>query len=74
MAFHNGKPGNPKGYVLVLDPNGNVIARLPMPERALPPTNLGFGRGADAGSLYVTNLAQWRLYRIKTVRRGLYWD
>jgi hypothetical protein len=40
----------------------------------LRPTNLGFGRGADASSLYVTNLYQWRLLRIKTVRRGHYFD
>jgi gluconolactonase len=73
VAMHNGNPANPKGYLVVLDPNGKEIARPPMPERSLP-TNVGFGRGSDSGSLYVTNLAQWRLFRTKTVRRGLYWD
>ena len=30
-------------------------------------------RGADAGSLYVTTLFRWRLFRMDTNRRGHYW-
>ena len=72
-AFHNANPKDPKGYVVVFDPQGRVIEKITVPERALP-TNLGFGRGTDDNSLYLTNLGQWRLWRIQTVRRGLYWD
>jgi carbamoyltransferase len=36
-------------------------------------TAFGFGRGADAGSLYVTTLFKWRLFRMDTNRRGHYW-
>ncbi len=72
-ALHNANPKDPKGYVVVLDPQGRVIEKITVPERSLP-TNLGFGRGTDDNSLYLTNLGQWRLWRIQTVRRGLYWD
>ena len=73
VAFHNGNPKAPRGDVVVLSAEGRLIEKLPLPENALP-SNLGFGRAGDANSLYMTNLAQWRLFRIKTVRRGLYWD
>jgi gluconolactonase len=73
VAFHNANPKAPKGDVVVLGPDGRLVERLPLPEGTLP-SNLGFGRGTDANSLYMTNLAQWRLFRIKTTRRGLYWD
>jgi hypothetical protein len=33
---------------------------------------LGFGRGADNGSLYATTLFKCRLFRIDTVQRGHY--
>jgi gluconolactonase len=73
VTMHNSNPANPKGYIVVIDPQGRVIERITPPERSLP-TNLGFGRGTDDNSLYLTNLVQWRLWRIQTVRRGLYWD
>jgi len=72
-AFHNANRKDPKGYVVVLDPQGQVIEKIAVPEGSLP-TNLGFGRGTDDNSLYLTNLGQWFLWRIQTVRRGLYWD
>jgi hypothetical protein len=37
-------------------------------------TNLGFGRGNDANSLYLTAAYPWRLFRINTVKRGLYFE
>ncbi len=73
VTFHNANPKAPKGDVVVLDKDGKLVERLPLPPGTLP-SNLGFGRGADAHSLYMTNLAQWRLFRIQTTRRGLYWD
>ena len=72
-TFHNSNPKDPKGYIVVIDPEGRVIERITTPERSLP-TNVGFGRGTDENSLYLTNLGEWRLWRIQTVRRGLYWD
>jgi len=72
-TFHNANPVNPKGYAIVFDPEGRVIERITTPEGSLP-SNLGFGRGTDDNSLYLTTLVQWRLYRIQTVRRGLYRD
>ncbi len=73
VTFHNANPKDPKGYIVIFDPKGRLIDRIPIPEKALP-TNLGFGRGTDNNSLYLTNLVQWRLWRIQTLRRGLYWD
>jgi gluconolactonase len=73
VVLHNANPREPKGAVVALDPNGAVLAELPLPAGALP-TNLGFGRGADAGSLYMTTALPWRLYRLKTVRRGHYFE
>ena len=73
VAAHNGNGQPPKGAIVVINPAGEVLARVTAPE-GLRPTNLGFGRGADASSLYVTNLFQWRLLRIKTVRHGHYFD
>jgi gluconolactonase len=72
-SFHNSNPANPVGYVVVIDPQGNVIEKITVPQGTLP-TNVSFGRGTDDNSLYLTTLVQWRLYRIRTVRRGLYWD
>ena len=59
--------------IIVLDPSGKILRELAPPE-GMRPTNVGFGRGADAASLYVTTLFHWRLFRIDTNRRGHYWD
>lgn len=45
----------------VYSPSGEELAYLPTPER---PTNVGFGRGAEATTLYIT--AGGSVYRIKT--------
>ena len=47
----------------VYSPTGKELAYLPTPER---PTNVGFGRGTEANTLYIT--AGGSLYRIKTVK------
>jgi gluconolactonase len=73
FTMHNSNPVDPKGAIVVIDPEGRVIERITPPARSLP-TNISFGRGTDSNSLYLTNLVEWRLWRIQTVRRGLYWD
>lgn len=73
LALHDGNREAPKRDIVVLNPDGGLVERLPLPVGGLT-TNLGFGRGGDANSLYLTTAVPWRLYRIKTVRRGLYWD
>ena len=71
VAMHNGNGKAPERGILVLDPEAQIVERIPVPAEGLT-TNLGFGRGADAGSLYVTTAFPIRLYRIKTVRQGHY--
>jgi gluconolactonase len=57
---------NEKRYgVNVYSPTGQELAYLPTPER---PTNVGFGRGAESTTLYIT--AGGSLYRIKTLKTG----
>jgi len=73
LALHNGNPQDPKGHVAVLDRNGKEIARMDLPEKFIP-SNLGFGRGDDAGTLYMTTAFKWRLYSIPTTRHGHYFD
>jgi gluconolactonase len=69
LAMHNGNAKAPGRGVVVLNPEGQIVERLPVPSEGLT-TNLGFGRGADTGSLYVVTAFPMRLYRIKTVREG----
>ena len=73
VAMHNGNPKTPMADIVVLNPAGEVIERLTAPAGMLN-TQLGFGRGADAGTLYMTRALPWGLYRIKTVRRGHYFN
>lgn len=57
---------NEKRYgVNVYSPTGQELAYLPTPER---PTNVGFGRGAESKTLYIT--AGGSLYRIQTLKTG----
>ena len=71
LAMHNGNPKAPDRGIVVLNPEGQIVERIPVPSEGLT-TNLGFGRGADTGSLYVVTAFPMRLYRIKTVREGHY--
>jgi sugar lactone lactonase YvrE len=73
VALHNGNQEPPRGAIVVLNPAGEVLARI-APAEGMRPGNLGFGRGKDANFFYMTTLFQWRLYRIQTVRRGHYFD
>jgi gluconolactonase len=72
VAFHD----NPNRLIVAINPDGKVIQEFPLPE-ATPPavlltTQLGFGRGDDAGTLYLTTGAPWGLYRISTNKKGFY--
>lgn len=74
VALHNGNRQAPKSEVVVLDRTGKVLQQIPNPPGANLITNLGFGRGADAGSLYLTAGAPWTFFRIKTTKKGHYFD
>jgi len=67
VALHN----NPNRAIVALDPSGKVIQEFPLPESGLT-TQLAFGRGDDAKTLYVTTANPWGLWRISTLRTGFY--
>jgi gluconolactonase len=73
LATHNGNPQDPKGHVVVVSPEGAQIAEMDLPQNFIP-SNLGFGRGPDASTLYMTTAFKWRLYSIPTNKRGHYFD
>ncbi len=73
VAMHNANPKEPKSDIAVISPSGEELVHIPLPNSALA-TNLGFGRGADAGSLYANSALPWRLWRIRTNRRGHYFE
>jgi len=74
LAQHNGNPKDPKRAIAAIDPAGKVLAQFPVPEEGAFTTNLAFGRGSDAQSLYLSTAFPWRLYRITTSRRGHYFE
>ncbi|MFN0101509.1 MAG: SMP-30/gluconolactonase/LRE family protein [Bryobacteraceae bacterium] len=51
--------------IYAYSPDGRELAYLPTPER---PTNVGFGRGSESTTLYIT--AGGSLYRVKTLKPG----
>lgn len=71
LALHNGNGRAPNTRIAVVSPDGQV-QYIEGPGVGLI-TNLAFGRGDGANYLYVSIAEPWRLYRIKTVRKGLYW-
>lgn len=73
VAAHNSNRQPPRSEIVVLSPQGQVLATISAPAGARV-SNLGFGRGDDASSLYATNLFQWRLFRIRTRRLGHYFE
>lgn len=73
IATHNANPKEPKSGIVVLDPAGKIIERITNPAGALS-TNVGFGRGDEANVLYMSSALPWRLYRIRTVRNGHYFN
>lgn len=52
----------------VYSPEGEMLAKIPVNETAGLPTNVGWGRGDDAGVLYLT--AGQSLYRLQTNATG----
>lgn len=73
LALHDGNRQAPLRAIVVLTPGGAVLEQLPVPDVGLT-TNLGFGRGTDAASLYLSTAVPWRLWRIQTLRRGHYFE
>ena len=73
LAIHNGITPPVPGEIIVLNPDGKVLEKL-IPPEGTRPSNLAFGRGGDANSLYITTGLgmPWKLLRIKTLRRGFY--
>jgi gluconolactonase len=57
--------------LVALDPNGKVIQELPLPDEGLT-VQVGFGRGEDAGTLYLATAMPWGLWRLKTMKKGFY--
>jgi gluconolactonase len=59
------------GYnqIAVLSPSGQLIEALPLPPEGGAVT-LGFGRGADARTLYLATRRPWGLWRLKTAKTG----
>jgi gluconolactonase len=74
VAQHNGNRQAPKSEITVIDGAGKVLQQIPVPAGAKLVTNLGFGRGTDGGSLYLSAAAPWALFRIKTNKRGHYFE
>ncbi|CAN7720025.1 SMP-30/gluconolactonase/LRE family protein [Variovorax sp. LjRoot84] len=64
-------PSAPSGPgIYVMTPNGELAARLPLPNRESP-VNLGFGRGPEAGTLYVATVGVGNIYRLRAGKAGL---
>jgi gluconolactonase len=57
--------------LVTLDQSGKVIQQLPLPDEGLT-VQVGFGRGDDAGTLYLATALPWGLWRIKTMKTGFY--
>ena len=55
--------------IVVLRPDGSILQQLPLPAQGLP-VQLGFGRGDDGTTLYLSTAAPWGLWRIKTSIKG----
>ena len=72
LAEHDGNRQNPKSQLTVIDRVGKVLGAIPLASGMGLTTNVAFGRGTDANSLYVSTGAPWGLFRIKTAKRGHY--
>jgi len=72
LAQLNGDRKSPKSELTVIDRVGKVLGTIPLASGMGLTTNVAFGRGTDANSLYVSTGAPWGLFRIKTAKRGHY--
>lgn len=63
-------PSAPSGPgIYVMTPDGALVARLTLPNRESP-VNVGFGRGPEAGTLYVATVGVGKVYRLRTGKVG----
>lgn len=62
----------PNREIIAIDSTGKVVQKFPLPDETSLTVQLGFGRGKDAGSLYLSTGGPWGLWRIKTTRTGFY--
>jgi gluconolactonase len=62
---------NKASLIVVISPAGKVIQELPLPPEGVT-VQLGFGRGEDAKTLYVSTAEPWGLWKIRTKRKGFY--
>lgn len=63
-------PGAASGPgIYVMTPGGVLAARLALPHNESP-VNLGFGRGPEAGTLYVATVGAGKVYRLRTGKTG----
>ncbi len=62
----------PNRQIAAMDSTGKIIQEFPLPDETSLTVQLGFGRGKDAGSLYLSTGGPWGLWRIKTTRTGFY--
>lgn len=62
---------NRAGQIVAIAPSGKVLQELPLPSEGIP-VQLGFGRGKDASTLYLSTAEPWGLWKIKTTKKGFY--
>lgn len=63
-------PASPAGPgVYVITPLGELVARLVLPNRESP-VNVGFGRGAEAGTLYIATVGVGKVYKLRVGKTG----
>lgn len=63
-------PSSPAGPgIYVFSPAGLLIARLQLPNRESP-VNVGFGRGAEARTLYIATVGVGKVYRLQVGKAG----
>ncbi|WP_234195951.1 SMP-30/gluconolactonase/LRE family protein [Pseudacidovorax sp. NFM-22] len=63
-------PSAPSGPgVYVMTPEGVLVARLTLPNSESP-VNVGFGRGPEAGTLYIATVGVGKVYRLRTGKVG----
>jgi gluconolactonase len=62
---------NKAGQIVAIAPDGKVLQEFPLPSEGIP-VQLGFGRGVDGSTLYLSTAEPWGLWKIKVNRRGFY--
>jgi len=73
VATHNGNPKEPKSRIVVFSSKGDMLQTIQTPSGSLS-TNLGFGRGAQSSTLFMSSALPWRIYQLQTNRTGHYFN